>query len=103
MAEQLAWLPPFIPAQVQTQEPDPLLVTEEAVPGLQRFVAGAVMKVWLLAEPQAPFNSTLAEQLAVEPPLIPAQVQTQEPEPLFATVEALPGLQRLDVGAVRKF
>jgi hypothetical protein len=96
LAEQLTVVPPFDPAQVQCHGPFP--VTLEAFPALQRFDVGALRKLSPFAEPQAP--SRLAEQLAVVPPLDPVQVQVQGPVPLIP--EAVPALQRFDVGAVEK-
>jgi hypothetical protein len=94
VAEQFAAEPPFTPWHVQDHGPVPVTVVE--VPELHRFVVGAEVKVPPLLLPHAPFtSSTLAEQFAVLPPLIPAQVQTHKPDPLLATVEGKPVLQRL--------
>src|SRR5512135_13995 len=100
-AEQFAFEPPFDPAQVQVHGPLPLTVL--ALPALQRLLVGAVVKVPPLDEPHWPLTGGLAifaEQLAVEPPFDPAQVQVHGPVPL--TVLALPALQRLLVGAAVK-
>ena len=94
-AEQLAVDPPPDPAQVQVHGPEPL--TAETVPALQRFAVGAEVKLWPLDDPQAPLTVKFAEQLAVDPPLDPAQVQVHGPEPLI--VEIVPALQRFVVGA----
>ena len=51
-AEQVAVVPPFDPAQLHDHGPLPL--TDEAVPGLQRLLAGALEKVSPLELPQAP-------------------------------------------------
>jgi hypothetical protein len=96
VAEQIATVPPLLPAQVQLQGPLPL--TADAVPALHRFAVGAVLTVPLFALPQAPFVSSKAEHLAVVPPLLPTQVQLQGPLPL--TADAVPALQRLADGAV---
>jgi hypothetical protein len=48
-AEQLAVVPPLLPAQDQFHGPLP--VTAEAAPALQRFVAGALLTATPLAEP----------------------------------------------------
>jgi hypothetical protein len=96
VAEQVATVPPLLPAQVQFQGPLPL--TADAVPALHRFAVGAVLTVPLFALPQAPVVSSKAEQLAVVPPLSPTQVQFQGPPPL--NFEAVPALQRLADGAV---
>ncbi len=87
------------PTQVQSHGPLP--VTAEAVPLVQRFDAGAVVKLFVFAVPQAPFNWRFAEHCAVVPPSDPVQFQVHGPVPL--TVEALPALQRFVLGAVRKF
>jgi hypothetical protein len=50
---QLAVVPVPVPAQVQAQL-IPLVVTLDAVPGLQRFAVGAVLDGAPLAVPQAP-------------------------------------------------
>jgi hypothetical protein len=79
-------------------------VTVEAAPVEQRFVAGAVVTVVPLALPQTPLTCVdawmLAVQVAVEPPLLPAQVQLQGPLPV--TEVAAPVEQRLVDGAVAK-
>jgi hypothetical protein len=72
----------------------------EALPALQRFDVGALSKSSPFAEPHAPFTSRFAEQPALEPPFNPAHVHFQCPFPV--TVEALPALQRFDVGSVKK-
>ncbi len=53
-ALQLADVPPFDPAQVQDQGPEP--VTELAEPVEQRLEVGAEETFVLLAEPQTPFT-----------------------------------------------
>jgi hypothetical protein len=97
LAEQLAGDPPLMPTQVQSHGPVP--VTAEGVPALQRFNVGAFRKLFPRAEPQAPFTSRLAEQLAGGPPLDPAQVQLHGPFPFME--DAFPALQRFDFGAIR--
>ena len=75
-------------------------VTVVALPALQRPVVGAEAKLWPSDEPHWPLTGGLAmfaEQLAVEPPFDPAQLQVQGPLPV--TVLALPAVQRLLVGA----
>jgi hypothetical protein len=94
-AEQFALAPPLTPWQVQVHVPFP--VTVDAAPELQRFDAGGVKKFWLFAMPQEPFTSRVAEQFALAP-FTPWQVQVQGPFPV--TADALPALQRFDVGAV---
>jgi hypothetical protein len=70
----------------------------EGVPALQRLLVGAEVKVTPLLLPHTPLTPwTLAEQLAFVPPFTPWQVQNQGSEPL--TVEGVPVLQRLVVGA----
>ena len=98
LAEQLALDPPFDPVQVQLHGPDP--VTVEAVPAPQRFELGAVVKPCPFDEPQVPLTSRLAEQLALEPPFDPVQVQFHGPVP--ASADAVPVLQRFELGAVVK-
>jgi hypothetical protein len=96
-AEQLAVVPPPEPAQVQFHGPEPL--TLEALPALQRFAAGALVRSAPFAGPHWPFTeSSSATQIAVLPPLLPTQAQVQGPLP--ATVVAVPTPQRLAVGAV---
>ncbi len=53
LAEQFAVLPPFAPAHVHVHGPAP--ATADAVPALQRFVAGAEVNVPALDDPQEPF------------------------------------------------
>ena len=53
VAEQVAVVPPLLPAQVQLQGL-PVPVTVEAVPVVQRLVVGAMVTVLLLLAPQAP-------------------------------------------------
>ena len=48
-------------------------------------------------EPVEPVEARVSEQVAVEPPLLPAQLQLHGPLP--ATADAVPALQRLAVGA----
>ena len=98
-AEQLAVVPPLLPAQDQFHGPLP--VTAEAVPIVQSPVVGAVLTALPLAVPQEPFTAeeaTGAEQLAVVPPLLPAQDQFHGPLPV--TAEAVPTLQSPVVGAL---
>jgi len=52
-AEHEAFDPPFDPAQVQDQGPDP--ETVEAVPAEQRFTVGLDTTVTPFAKPQTPF------------------------------------------------
>ena len=49
-------------------------------------------------EPVEPVDASLSEHEAVLPPLLPAQLHDHGPLPL--TVEAVPAVQRLAVGAV---
>ena len=67
-AEQLAVVPPFSPAQLQVQGPEP--VTALALPVVQRLVLGAAVKVPPWAVPHAPstgigVNVAATVQLAV--------------------------------------
>jgi hypothetical protein len=96
-AEQLAVVPPLLPAQDQFHGPLP--VTAEAVPIVQSPVLGAVLTALPLAVPHEPFTAaTEAEQLAVVPPLLPVQDQFHGPLPV--TPEAVPTLQSPVVGAL---
>ena len=94
--------PPFDPAQLQFHGPLPL--TLEAVPALQRLRVGALPVGTPFAEPHWPFTgaeaSFSAEQVAVVPPLLPAHVHDHGPLPV--TVDAVPALQRLVVGALAR-
>jgi len=87
----------LLPAQLHDHGPEPLTV--EAAPELQRLV-GVEAMVCPLDEPHVPFTGggkSCAEQEAVVPPLEPAQLQLHGPVP--ETVEAVPVLHRLVVGA----
>ena len=95
--------PPLLPAQLHDHGPLPLTV--EAVPAVQRFAVGAVLTVAPFELPHAPFTGCaeatfVAEQVAVVPPPLPAQLHDQGPLPL--TVEAVPALQRFAVGALAR-
>ena len=101
LSEQEAVLPPLLPAQLHDHGPLPLTV--DAVPALQRLAVGAALTVPPFEEPHAPFTggaeaTFVAEQVAVVPPLLPAQLHDHGPLPL--TVDAVPALQRLAVGAL---
>ena len=81
----------------------PLPLTVDAVPAVQRFAVGAVLTVAPFEVPHAPFmgcaaTAFVAEQVAVVPPPLPAQVHDHGPLPL--TVDAVPALQRFAVGAL---
>ncbi len=98
-AAQLAAEPPFEPAQLQFQGPVPL--TAEAAPALQRPVVGTLVRSAPFDVPQLPLTAagrSGAEQLAVVPPLLPAQLQLHGPLPL--TAEAIPAEHKLLVGAL---
>ncbi len=91
----------MVPAQLQFQGPEP--VTLAAVPELQRPSVGATAIVVPLADPQAPLVATVAivfcaEHWAVVPPFEPVQLQAKGPEPV--TLDEVPVVQRLEVGAV---
>src|SRR6185437_2664227 len=103
LSEHDAVEPPLLPMQVHDHGPVPLTV--EAVPALQRVGVGLVLVVAPYALPQTPLTGVadavlVAEQVAVVPPLLPAQVHDHGPVPL--TADAVPALQRLAVGAVLK-
>ncbi len=91
-------VPVFKPEQVQSHGPLP--VTAEFVPLAQRFVDGAVVKLFPFAVPQAPFTLSVAEHGAAVPSFKPAQLQSHGPVPV--TVEAVPLAQRFDAGALVK-
>jgi hypothetical protein len=100
-AEHDAAAPPLLPAQLHDHEPEPLTV--DAVPVVQRFAVGALARLAPFEEPHAPFTGCaaatfVAEQVAVAPPPLPAQLHDHGPEPL--TLEAVPALHRLAVGAL---
>jgi hypothetical protein len=66
-------------------------------------MVGSLLKLTALEVPQVPFTAAgvrLAEQLAVVPPFEPTQLHVQGPVPL--SVEAVPVVQRPEVGALLK-
>jgi hypothetical protein len=100
-AEHEAVAPPLLPAQLHDQGPLPLTVA--AAPTVQRLAAGALVRLAPFEEPHAPFTgcaeaSLFAEQVAVVPPLLPAQLHAHGPPPL--RIDAVPAVQRLAVGAL---
>jgi len=95
-SEHTAAEPPLLPAQLQLHGPLP--ATVEALPALQRLAVGAVLATTPFALPHAPLISSRAEQLAVVPPPEPAQLHDHGPLPV--TVDPVPALQRLVVGAL---
>jgi hypothetical protein len=86
----------LLPAQLHFHGPRPL--TAEAVPVLQRPIFGMLVRSAPFDAPHEPLISSRLEQLAVEPPFDPAQVQAKGPEPL--TADAKPALHRLIVGTL---
>ena len=101
LSEHAAVLPPLLPTQVHDHGPLPL--TADAVPVEQRFAVGLALTVAPFEEPHAPFTGGLeaifvAEQVAVVPPLLPAQLHAHGPLP--PTDDAAPAMQRLAVGAL---
>jgi hypothetical protein len=94
-AEQLAVVPVFCPLQFHVQGPVPETVLAD--PAEQRLVTGADDRLAPFDEPHDPLIIKLAEQLAVDPPLLPLQDHVQGPDP--KTVVADPAEQRLVVGA----
>jgi hypothetical protein len=71
----------------------------EAVQVVQRPADGALAVSTPLAGPHTPASPEMgAVQLALLPPLAPAQVHVHGPEP--ETTEALPAVQRPEVGAL---
>ena len=85
-AEQLAVPPPLLPGHDQFHGPLP--VTDEAVPVVQRPVAGALVRSAPLEAPQLALSSSNAEH----------ELQSQGPLPLNDETE--PVLQRPVVGAL---
>jgi hypothetical protein len=82
--------PPLLPAQLQSQGPLP--VTDEAVPVVQRLMAGLLLKLSPFDEPQAPFTGLrvpLLEPLLDEPPELEPELLDPPPEELPATVPPL--------------
>ena len=69
LAEQLAFVPPFDPAQVQFHGPEPLTVV--GFPVLQRFVVGADVKVTPLVLPQVPLTGWMLMEKIVPALLLP--------------------------------
>ena len=99
VAVQEAVLPPLFQAQVQEKIVQ-FSVTEEAVPALHRSEVGALETVVPLAPPQVQSTlERLAEQEAEVQPLDQSQVQSKEFQ-FCVTEEAVPALQRLEVGAL---
>ena len=91
--------PPLLPAQLQLHGPLP--ATADAAPALQRLAVGAALADAPFALPHAPSTGggrSTAEQVAVVPPLLPAQLHDHGPLPV--TADAVPALQRLVVGAL---
>ena len=102
-ARQVAVVPPLLPAQLHDHGPLPL--TGEAAPAVQRLAVGALVRLAPFEVPQAPFTgcaeaTLVAEQVAVVPPPLPAQLHDHGPLPL--TADAVPVLQRLAVGALAR-
>ena len=103
LSEHDTVLPPLLPAQVHAHGPLPL--TAEAAPVLHRFAVGAVLTDPPFALPHTPFTGVAeavfsAEQVAVVPPLLPAQVHDHGPLPL--TADVVPAPQRFAVGVVAR-
>jgi hypothetical protein len=96
VAEQVAVVPPLLPAQLHAHGPLPL--TGDAAPAMQRLAVGALARLAPFEEPHAPFTASSSEHDTVRPPLLPTQVQLQGPLPVTAV--AMPALQSPLVGAV---
>jgi len=101
LSEHDAVLPPLLPAQLHDHGPLPL--TADAAPAVQRLAVGLALTFAPFEEPHAPFTGVaeatfFAEQVAVVPPSLPAQLHDHGPLPL--TADAVPVLQRLAVGAL---
>jgi len=74
-AEQLAVAPPSTPVQVQIQGPEPL--TWEGVPAAHSPLVGALDAATPYDNPQTPSTALVvagAEQVALVPPPLPAQL-----------------------------
>jgi hypothetical protein len=100
-AEQDAVVPPLLPPQLHDHGPVP--ATVDAEPAAQRFAVGALLRLPPFDEPHTPFTGCAeatfdAEQVAVVPPLLPAQVHDHGPVP--ETVDAAPVAQRFAVGVL---
>ena len=97
-SEQVAVVPPPLPAQ--DHDHGPLPPTDDAVPAVQRLAVGLALTVAPFEEPHTPLTlvveASLSEQVAVVPPLLPAQLHDQGPLP--PTADAVPAVQRLAVG-----
>ncbi len=94
-AEHDAFVPPFAPAQVHVNGPDP--ETADAVPGEHRPVDGAEYVPTPFADPHTAFTRSGAEHDAFVPPFTPLQFQLHGPEP--PTAVAVPAEQRFEEGA----
>ena len=95
---------PLLPP-AQLHDHGPLPPTVDAVPALQRLAVGALLSLPPFEEPHAPFTGCaeatfFAEQVAVVPPPLPAQLHDHGPLPV--TVDAAPAPQRLAVGALAR-
>ena len=98
-AAQYAMVPPLLPTQFHIHGPAPAIV--EAMPIAQRPVVGALLSEAPLDAPQAPLTAAgfkEAEQLALAPPLLPAQLHDHGALPLID--DAVPVLHKLVVGAL---
>jgi len=104
LAEQVAVVPPFEPVQLHVQGPLPL--TDEAVPALQRLLAGALEKVPPLELPHAPltgvdatpnsavtfvavFIVTAQVPVPLHPPLQPVKVEPEAAVAVSVTLAPL--------------
>ncbi len=99
LEEQEAEVQPLFQAQVREKIVQ-YCVTEEAVPALQRSEVGALETVVPLAPPQVQSTlERLAEQEAEVQPLDQSQVREKIVQ-FSVTEEAVPALQRSEVGAL---
>lgn len=99
VAEQLAFVPPLLPLQLQLHGPVPDTVLD--VPDEHKLEDGALDTVTPLELPHVPFVvvvSLVAEQLAFVPPLPPLQLQLHGPLP--ETVPDVPDEHKLEDGAL---
>ena len=99
VAEQLAFVPPLLPLQLQLHGPLP--DTVPAAPAEHKFVLGTLDTATPLELPHEPFVAVVclvAEQLAFVPPLLPLQLQFHGPLPVSALAD--PAEHKFEDGAL---
>lgn len=95
LAEQVAVVPPYAPAQVHTHGPVP--ATADAVPAMHRFAVGVAVVVLPFALPHCPFSGPgCASQITLVPSFAPRHDHAHGPVP--DTADAVPPLHRPVVG-----